>query len=197
VIATSAFIDQERERFCVELICDTLGVSVSAYYARRGSPPSARAIEDARLLTRIRELHAANYCAYGYRRMWKALGRTGEDVGRDRVKRLMAANDIQGAKRRGKPWRTTTPDPAAHRAPDLVQRTFSATRPDTLWLADSPTSRPTGEETRKRTGGNTDTAPRPLHIPASGHHVGLILCRIEPRLRPCGSAPAGSAPPGP
>jgi putative transposase len=74
--------------------------------------------------------------AYGYRRMWKTLGRVGEDVGRDRVKRLMAANDIQGAKRRGKPWRTTTPDPTAHRAPDLVQRDFSATRPDALWVAD-------------------------------------------------------------
>jgi putative transposase len=48
----------------------------------------------------------------------------------------MAANDIQGAKRRGKPWRTTTADPSARRAPDLVQRDFSATRPDALWLAD-------------------------------------------------------------
>jgi transposase InsO family protein len=48
----------------------------------------------------------------------------------------MAANDIQGAKRRGKPWRTTTPDPSAQRAPDLVQRDFSATRPDALWVAD-------------------------------------------------------------
>ncbi len=43
---------------------------------------------------------------------------------------------IQGAKRRGKPWRTTKPDPAAHRAPDLVQRNFSAQRPDRLWVAD-------------------------------------------------------------
>jgi hypothetical protein len=43
---------------------------------------------------------------------------------------------IQGAKRRGKPWRTTTPDPAAMRAPDLVDRDFSTTRPDASWLAD-------------------------------------------------------------
>ncbi|MEA2137237.1 MAG: putative transposase [Solirubrobacteraceae bacterium] len=79
-----------------------------------------RAVQDERLVARIEQLHDANYCAYGYRRMWKALLRAGEDVGRDRVRRLMAANDIQGAKRRGRPWRTTIADPAAHRAPDLV-----------------------------------------------------------------------------
>jgi hypothetical protein len=56
----SAFIDHERERFAVDLICDTLGVSVSAYDQRRSGPPSARSVEDERLLTRIRELHAAN-----------------------------------------------------------------------------------------------------------------------------------------
>ena len=48
----------------------------------------------------------------------------------------MRANGIQGAKRRGKPWRTTTPDPAALRPPDLVDRDFTADRPDALWLAD-------------------------------------------------------------
>jgi putative transposase len=132
----SAFIDQERERFAVELICRTLGVSQSSYYQRRGGQRSARAVQDERLLARIEELHEANYCAYGYRRMWKALLRAGEDVGRDRVRRLMAANDIQGAKRRGKPWRTTIADRAAHRAPDLVQRDFNATGPDALWVAD-------------------------------------------------------------
>ena len=43
---------------------------------------------------------------------------------------------IQGAKRRGRPWRTTTPDPSAHRRPDLVQRDFSAAGPDRLWVGD-------------------------------------------------------------
>jgi putative transposase len=132
----SAFIDHERERFAVEFICDTLGVSVSAYYARRGGPPSARAVGDERLLARIRELHAANYYAYGYRRMHKALARAGEQVGRDHVKRLMRDNAIQGAKRRGRPWRTTIADPRAQRSPDLVRRDFSAARPDALWCAD-------------------------------------------------------------
>ena len=59
-------------------------MSASAYYQRRGGRRSRRAVEDERLLERIRELQAANYYAYGYRRMWKALKRAGERVPRCR-----------------------------------------------------------------------------------------------------------------
>ena len=130
------FIEEHRARFGVEPICRTLGVSASAYYQRARGWRSERAVDDERLLGVIRELHQANYFAYGSRRMWKALGRAGEQVGRSRVERLMRQAGIQGAKRRGKPWRTTTPDPLAARRPDLVQRDFAATRPDELWFAD-------------------------------------------------------------
>jgi putative transposase len=132
----SAFVDQHRARFGVEPICRTLGVSASAYYERASGRLSARRLEDERLLGRIRELHAANYYAYGSRRMWKALLREGEQVGRGRVERLMRRNGIQGAKRRGKPWRTTIPDLDARRRPDLVQRDFSAAGRNELWVAD-------------------------------------------------------------
>jgi transposase InsO family protein len=132
----SRFIDEHRGRFGVEPICRTLDVSASAYYQRATGRRSDRRIGDERLLARIEELHAANYYAYGYRRTWKALLRAGETVGRDRVKRLMRTHGIQGAKRRGKPWRTTIADPAALRSPDLVERDFTAARPDELWVAD-------------------------------------------------------------
>jgi len=95
----SAFIDEYRDRFGVEPICRVLGVSASAYYHRRSGARSRRAVEDERLLGRIREVHAANYYAYGSRRMWKALQRAGEQVGRGRVERLMRAHGLQGAKR--------------------------------------------------------------------------------------------------
>jgi putative transposase len=132
----NAFVDSERGRFGVEPICEALGVSVSAYYQRRSGRRSARAVEDERLLGLIREIHAANYFAYGSWRMWKALQRAGEQVGRGRVERLMRTHGIEGAKRRGKPWRTTIADPHAARRPDLVQRDFTATRPNELWCAD-------------------------------------------------------------
>jgi transposase InsO family protein len=132
----SVFIDEQRERFGVEPICRVLGVSASAYYERATGERSARRVEDERLLELIHELHARNYYAYGSWRMWKALGRAGEDVGRSRVERLMRANGIQGAKRRGKPWRTTFPDAEAYRPADLVERDFAASQPDELWFAD-------------------------------------------------------------
>jgi putative transposase len=132
----SRFIDEHRGRFGVEPICRTLDVSASAYYQRATGQRSERSVEDERLLGRIGELHGANYYAYGYRRMWKALLRAGESVPRCRVQRLMREHGIVGAKRRGRPWRTTRPDPEAHRRPDLVERDFSASGPDELWVAD-------------------------------------------------------------
>jgi len=111
-------------------------VSASAYHERKTGAPSARVAEDERLLALIRKVHRENYEAYGYRRMWKELHRRGELVPRCQVQRLMGEHGIQGAKRRGRPCRTTTPDPDAQRRPDLVERDFTASRPAELWVAD-------------------------------------------------------------
>jgi putative transposase len=132
----SAFIDEHRERFGVEPICEVLDVSASAYYHRRCGERSARSVEDERLTARIREVHEQNFECYGYPRVWHELRRQGEQVGRDHVARLMRQEGIRGAKRRGKPWRTTIADPEAHKRPDLVNRQFTADAPDRLWVGD-------------------------------------------------------------
>jgi putative transposase len=132
----SGFIDEHRERFGVEPICRSLGVSASAYYQRAKGELSARGQADERLLEVIRTTHKKNYEAYGYRRTWKALVRAGERVPRCQVQRLMRCHGIQGAKRRGKPWRTTKSDPNAVRRPDLVKRHFTADEPNRLWVGD-------------------------------------------------------------
>ncbi len=132
----SRYIDEHRGLFGVEPICSTLGVSASAYYRRATGERSARVVEDERLLELIKTTHAKNYYAYGYRKMWKALLRAGERAPRCQIQRLMRDNGIRGAKRRGKPWRTTKADPLAVRHPDLVNRDFTASGPDRLWLAD-------------------------------------------------------------
>ncbi len=132
----SAYVDQHRDRFGVEPICQTLDVSASAYYQRQTGERSDRSVEDERLLAVIRTTHAKNYFAYGYRRMWKALTRAGEPAPRCQVQRLMAEHGIVGAKRRGRPWKTTKADPGALRSPDLVKRDFTASAPNRLWVGD-------------------------------------------------------------
>ena len=132
----SAFVDERRCDFGVELICATLGLSASAYYQRKTGLRSARVVEDERLLAVIKRTHTANYEAYGSRRMWKALRRQGETAPRCQIERLMAANAIVGAKRRGRPWRTTVAGSVAVVSPDLLERDFSAQRPDEKWCAD-------------------------------------------------------------
>ena len=104
-------------------------VSASAYYQRRTGQRSQRAVTDARLLQRIGEAHAAKYYADGSRRMWIAPHRAGKPVARCTVERLMRAHGIPGAKRRGKPWRTTRPDPQARQRPDFVQQPALGGRP--------------------------------------------------------------------
>jgi putative transposase len=132
----SRYIDEHRGSFGVEPICRTLDVSASAYYLRRGGARSARQVDDERVLELIRETHKRNYEAYGYRRLWKTLRRAGEQAPRCQIQRLMREHGIEGAKRRGKPWRTTRRDVVATRRPDLVQRDFTAARPNELWVCD-------------------------------------------------------------
>jgi putative transposase len=76
-----------------------------------------------------------NYRVYGARKLWKAARRAGHDVGRDQVARLMRCAGIEGAWR-GKRVRTTKPDLAAARHPDLVKRRFTASGPNQLWVTD-------------------------------------------------------------
>jgi putative transposase len=132
----SAFIDERRADFGVEPICSVLGVSASAYYQRATGRRSARAIEDDRLVPEIRKVHETNYEAYGYRRTWMALRREGEHGPRCQVQRLMRREGIRGAKRRGHAARTTTSDANAVDRPDLLERDFTAARPNSRWVAD-------------------------------------------------------------
>ena len=107
----------------------------STYYDTKTRPASARAQRDAELGPVLVKLWEDNYRVYGARKLWKAAGRAGHDVGRDQVARLMRAAGICGA-RRGKQVKTTKPDNSATRHPDLVKRKFTATAPNQLWVTD-------------------------------------------------------------
>ena len=130
-----SYIDGNKERFGVEPICEQLQVAPSTYYGAKGRPPSARALRDEELKREIARVHEGSSGLYGAREVWRQLLREGHRVARCTVERLMAELGLEGVRRGRKP-RTTIPDTSAVRAADLVDRDFSATRPNELWVAD-------------------------------------------------------------
>ncbi|MGH8895417.1 MAG: IS3 family transposase [Actinomycetes bacterium] len=129
------YIDRHRDEFGVEPICKVLQVAPSTYYAARRRSPSARAVRDAVMMQVLMVLWVTNRKVYGAHKLWKAARRAGHDIGRDQVARVMRELGIRGVSRRRKVF-TTRPDPDAWRAPDLVNRDFTADRPDALWVTD-------------------------------------------------------------
>jgi putative transposase len=129
------FVDRERGEFGVEPICASLQVAPSTYYAAKARPVSARAVRDALLIPILVALWVENYRVYGAHKLWKAARRAGHELGRDQVARLMRIANIQGVSRKRR-LRTTRPDPTAPRPADLVERNFTATHPNELWVTD-------------------------------------------------------------
>ena len=130
------YIVERRDAFGVEPICAAIGVPVSTYYARRSRKPSRRALADRELVQEIYAAREGYRRVYGVRKTWKELKRRDVEIGRDRVSRLMRQKSLEGV-RRGKKQRITIPDEAAlEQARDLVQRDFTATRPNEKWVAD-------------------------------------------------------------
>jgi putative transposase len=130
-----AYIHANRDRFGVEPICRVLPIAPSTYYDAHRRPRSARKRRDQELQAEIRRVHAEHFGVYGARKVWRQLHREGIAVARCTVERLMGELGLEGV-RRGKPRRTTTADAAAARPADLVERNFSAARPNQLWVAD-------------------------------------------------------------
>ncbi len=136
-----AYIDAHRDQFGVEPICRQLSaagakIAPSTYYAAKTRPLSARAIRDAAMMAMLMALWVANHKVYGAHKLWKAARRAGHDIGRDQVARLMRELGIRGVSRRRNKVFTTISDPDAVRARDLVNRDFTADRPDALWVTD-------------------------------------------------------------
>ncbi len=130
------YIDAHRDEFGVEPICRTLEMAPSTYYSAKSRPASARALRDAVMLQVLMVLWVANRKVYGAHKLWKAARRAGHGIGRDQVARLMRELAVEGVSRRRKRVFTTRQDPDALRAPDLVNRNFTADRPDALWVTD-------------------------------------------------------------
>jgi transposase InsO family protein len=135
-----SFIDAHRAEYGVEPICRVLPIAPSTYYemkSRASDPPKqpARAQRDAALRERIQQVWDENHQVYGLRKVWRQLQRESTPVARCSVERLMRQMGLRGAVR-GRSFKTTVAGDAAARPADLVQRDFTATRPNQLWVAD-------------------------------------------------------------
>jgi putative transposase len=130
------FIAAEKANYPISLMSRMLGVSRQAFHAWEWRPPSQRALEDAFLTERIREIHRGARGVYGARRIHAEL-RLGHQirVSRKRVKRLMRETGISGLVPR-KRGRTTIRVPGVRVADDLVKRDFRPAAPNVLWVAD-------------------------------------------------------------
>lgn len=129
-------ISAEKASTPVSVCCALLGVSRSGYYDWERRAPSDRALSDAWLIERIREIWTENRKVYGSPRIHADLRlKYGIRVGRKRVERLMREAGISGLQRR-KRGRTTISVPGVRVADDLVERQFRPEAPNVLWIAD-------------------------------------------------------------
>jgi transposase InsO family protein len=134
------FIDDHREAYGVEPICQVLPIAPSTYHdhaAKRRDPAklSARAKRDQALRPEIARVFTENFAVYGARKVWRQLNRENIPVARCTVERLMADLGLQGVIR-GKSVRTTVQDRAAPCPLDHVNRVFHAPAPNRLWVSD-------------------------------------------------------------
>jgi transposase InsO family protein len=135
------FIEEHREVYGVEPICAMLPIAPSTYYehrARRLDPAKrpARAKRDEQLRVEIQRVYDENMRVYGADKVWRQLLREGHEVARCTVERLMREMGLRGAVRGRAFKHTTVADDAAERPADLVERAFTADRPNRLWVAD-------------------------------------------------------------
>jgi len=129
------FIQTERAIYPVRVLCRTLAVSCTGFYAwcRRGV--SRRAQEDAALKVEIRAAHAASGKRYGSPRIHADLKAESQHVGRKRVARLMREEGLEGQRKRR--FRVTTD--SRHSlpiAPNKLNRDFSVSAPNKVWVTD-------------------------------------------------------------
>ncbi len=128
------FVDEHQAEYRITDLCRVAGVARSSFYAWRDRPPSERERANGELLVEIREIHEQSRRTYGAPRVTGQLRRRGHRVGHNRVARLMANEGLVGAHARRKFRRGRHPKMVP--APDLLQRDFTAERPDRRWVAD-------------------------------------------------------------
>jgi putative transposase len=122
--------------FCIDQMAKVLEVSRSGYYDFLHRTPSKRALYNEELISKIKSIFSESYETYGSPRIHVDLVEQGYNCSRPRVARLMRENKIQAKMYRKFKKTTRQSDRAYHRGQDLVQQNFSASKPNSIWIAD-------------------------------------------------------------
>jgi transposase InsO family protein len=132
-----AWIEAHIDSYSTTLMCELLSVSRSGLYDARRREPSARALEEAQIVTQICRAQTRHRGRYGRRRMTTEVRETlGRPVNEKRIGRLMREHDLGSRKRRRFRVVTTDSKHAHPVAPNVLERDFEATAPNQKWLAD-------------------------------------------------------------
>ena len=130
------FIEDRRADYPVALMCDVLGVSPAGYYAWRSRPESRRSAANRALVDDIKRVHRDTRGRYGSPRIHVELKAQGRGASRGRIERLMRRHGIRAIMARPRRVRTTDSRHDLPVAPNLLDRSFSTTAPNQVWLAD-------------------------------------------------------------
>jgi putative transposase len=128
-------VKEYRKDYPVSVLCDTLGVSLSGYYAWKNRPMSQHQREDTQLAERIHAVYHACRQVYGSPRIHAELRDQGIAISRKRVARLMREQGLSACRRRHRTI-TTQSEPGARIAPNRLNQEFTATRPNEKWTGD-------------------------------------------------------------
>ncbi len=128
-------MDEYRKEYPVSVLCETLGVSLSGYYAWKKRPVSQHYREDQRLAEQIQAVYRSCRQVYGSPRIHAELQEQGITSSRKRVARLMREQGLSARRRRHKTI-TTKSEPGARVAPNLLDQEFTASRPNEKWTGD-------------------------------------------------------------
>jgi putative transposase len=129
------FVEDHRQEYPVSLLCETLSVSVSGYYAWRNRPMCQHQREDGHLCAHMQAAYHANRGVYGSPRVHAELQAQGIKCARKRVARLMRELELAARRPRHR-TKTTHSDPNARVAPNCLDRDFTATSPNEKWTGD-------------------------------------------------------------
>ena len=128
-------IRAEKAHFSIELMCRTLGISRSGYYAWLKEPESQRAAQDHQLAMHVQATFLENKKRYGSPRIKRELQSRGIHGGRHRIARLMRQCGLRARPRRR--YVITTDSKHGKRvAPNIAERNFKPEAPNRLWASD-------------------------------------------------------------